>query len=302
MTYTEADESQRHDEMMYTAAEKQKIKRRRRERMGKKTTSSYRKRNKGDLRSHLFSILACAIGTILIAWLYYDRLLGFLPGAAVGVYIGFVAKRMMGDRRQRMRREQFRRLLLSLETALEAGYSLENAFSVAEGDLALIYHKGEEISLLIGDMKRKLSLGIPVWEVFSEYAALVRIEEAEEFSEILRIQQRTGGDLIRTVRQAAARLQESLELRQEIESVVYEKKLEQRIMTVMPSLILLYMRLMNGSYMQPLYQGVGGMLVMTFALAGNIIADRIAASILEKAMPNRDTEMESKPDMAGFGH
>lgn len=253
----------------------------------KRTIPSKRGRRSGFGLSGipLPAVGSAVAGTALTAWLFYNRLLGLIPGAAAGIYIGFVTGHMAAERRQRKRREQFRRLLLSVETALEAGYSLENAFIVAEGDLALIYHRGEEISVLVGEMRRKLSLGSPAWQVLREYAAVVRIEEADEFATVLRIQQRTGGDLIRTVRQAAVRLQESLELEQEIESTVFEKRLEQRIMTVMPALMLLYMRIMNPSYIAPLYCGIGGAVVMTLALAGNIAADRIAAKILEKAMP-----------------
>jgi len=83
------------------------------------------------------------------------------------------------------------------------------------------------------------------------------------------------------VRKAASRLQESLELQQEVERTLSEKLLEQRIMTIMPSLMLLYMRLMNGSYMAPLYSGLGGAVVMTIALAVNIAADVMAGRMLK---------------------
>ena len=252
-------------------------------------------------RFSLPAILAAVTGTVQIAWLFYDHVWGMIPGSVAGIYIGSVVVRMSRERRQRTSREQFRRLLLSVETALEAGYSLENAFDVAEGDLALIYNRGEEISALVGEIRRKIKLQIPVWRALEEYAAVVRIEEAEEFATVLRIQQRTGGDLIRTIRQAAVRLQESLELRQEVESTLFEKRLEQRIMVVMPSLMLLYMRIMNRTYIEPLYQGIGGVVIMTMALAGNIAADRIAAKILEKAMPLGTFGYDRKNDRKMIG-
>ena len=226
-------------------------------------------------------LLIAAAGTLFVGWLFYNRLAGLIPAAFAGAYIGKVYLRYAERRRQRKRREQFRRLLLSVETALEAGYSLENALSVAENDLGLIYPPREEICVLVRECCRKCDLGTPVWQVFREYADQVGIEEAEEFAEVLRIQQRTGGDLIRTVRKAASRLQESLELQQEVERTLSEKLLEQRIMTIMPSLMLLYMRLMNGSYMAPLYSGLGGAVVMTIALAVNIAADVMAGRMLK---------------------
>ncbi len=228
-------------------------------------------------------LLLVAAGTVFLGWLFYNRILGLIPAALAGAYIGSVYRRYRERRKQKKRREQFRRLLLSVETALEAGYSLENALSVAKDDLGLVYSEREEICLLATKISRQLTLGAPAWQVLREYADQVKIEEAEEFAEVLRIQQRTGGDLIRTVRRAAGRLQESLELQQEIEKTLSEKLLEQRIMTLMPSLMLLYMRLMNGAYLAPLYNSLGGAVIMTFALAANVAADVIAGRMLKKA-------------------
>lgn len=230
------------------------------------------------------AVLLWAAGTLLVGWLFYNRLPGLIPAAFAGAYIAGVYLRYADRRRQKRRREQFRRLLLSIETALEAGYSLENALSVARNDLALVYSEKEEICVFAAEFGRKTTLGAPVWQVFREYADQVEIEEAEEFSQVLRIQQRTGGDLIRTVRRAAARLQESLELQQEIEKTLSEKLLEQRIMSLMPSFMLIYMRLMNGTYLTPLYQGLGGAVIMTFALALNIAADMLADRMLRKVL------------------
>ncbi len=228
--------------------------------------------------------MAGVIGTILAAWLFYNRLAGLIPGAAAGWYVGRVFGRMVEKRRRRKRREAFRRLLLSLETALEAGYSLENALSVADGDLRLIYTDKDEICRQMTGLRQSVTLGMPVWQAFRQYAGEVEIEEADEFAQVLRIQQKTGGDMIRTVRKAAGRLQESLELQTELESAISEKELEQRIMTVMPSVMLIYMRLMNGAYIAPLYAGLGGAILMTVALAANVGADMLAARMLRKAL------------------
>ncbi len=230
---------------------------------------------------------AVFLGTIFITWLYYGRLPGLIPGALGGLYIGVVVDRAAEKRRQRKRRENFRRLLLSLETALEAGYSLENTLEIAEGDLTLVYGSGNEIVRYVTEIRQKTGIGTPVWKAFQEYAEEVEIEEAQEFAQVLRIQQRTGGDLIRTVRKAAERLQQSLGLQQEIETTLSEKQLEQRIMTLMPSVMLLYMRLMNGAYMAPLYTGLGGAIVMSIALAANIGADLLADRMLGKALGRR---------------
>ena len=240
------------------------------------------------LQLSLPAFLVGLAGTLAAAYLFYGKPFGLLPGAFAGLYIACMVQKEVERKRMERRREAFKRLLLSMETALEAGYSLENSVAAAVGDLQKIFggsgalpiwrgsgeRKGKigsnDISSLFGEMLHGIELRVPVWQVMQDFAEKTGLSEAEELAQVLRIQQRAGGNLIRTMRSTVDKLRAGLEVQQEIEAVTAEKRLEQRIMTLMPALIICYLRLTNGAYIAPLYTTAAGAVVMTAALGLNI--------------------------------
>ena len=232
----------------------------------------------------LSAFLAGVAGTLAAAYLFYGKPGGLLPGAFAGMYIACMVQKEVERKREERCREAFKRLLLSMETALEAGYSLENSVVAAVEDLQKIFggtghfrresgeRKGKTgfISSLFGEMLHGIELRVPVWQVMQDFAEKTGVSEAEELAQVLRIQQRAGGNLIRTMRSTVDKLRAGLEVQQEIETVTAEKRLEQRIMTLMPALIICYLRLTNGAYIAPLYTTAAGTVVMTAALGLNI--------------------------------
>jgi tight adherence protein B len=225
-------------------------------------------------------ILSGMAGCLVVTFLFYNRLWGLIPGIPAGIYIAAQVKRAEYQRGIRKRRETFRRLLLSMETGLEAGYSLENALFTAVEDMGKIYRSGSEMRIMLENLRKKVKIGCPVWQAIQQMGLEEGIEEAEEFAEVLAIQQRTGGNMIRTMRNTVDKIQSGIEVQQEIDAAIAEKRLEQRIMTLMPGMILIYMRLMNASYMKPLYTTAAGVLVMTAALGLNILGDFLGSRIV----------------------
>ena len=230
------------------------------------------------------ALISGLAGTLAAALLFYNKPIGLLPGIFAGIYIYRIVQREMERRRMRRRRDAFKRLLISMETGLEAGYSLENSVIAAVDDMDRIYGKDRDTGSLLGELKHEILLRKPVWQTLQEFGEKTGIEEAGELAQVLRIQQRSGGNLILTMRGTAEKLQAGLEVQQEIETAISEKRLEQRIMTLMPAMILVYMRLTNGSYIAPLYTTAAGAVIMTAALGLNIAGDALGYRLVGKDM------------------
>ena len=62
-------------------------------------------------------------------------------------------------------------------------------------------------------------------------------------------------------------LSDQQEVKQEIATVLSGRKFEQRIMSVMPFVLILYLRLTMPGFLSPLYKNPAGVLIMTGALA-----------------------------------
>ncbi len=57
-------------------------------------------------------------------------------------------------------------------------------------------------------------------------------------------------------------IQDRMEIRAELKVLLAQKKLEQRIMTIMPFVIVAMLLIMSPDYLQPLYTSVRGYLIM----------------------------------------
>lgn len=162
---------------------------------------------------------------------------------------------------------QFKDALISIKASLEAGYSMENAVLAAGKDLACIYPKD---SFICGEMERvgrAITNSVPVDEAFENFAKRSGIEDAQSFAEIYRTAKKSGGDLLRVVSSSVAVITDRTELKKEIQTILAAKKMECRIMKLIPPGIILYFRIFSPGYLDILYGGVMGHLLMTALLA-----------------------------------
>ena len=85
-------------------------------------------------------------------------------------------------------------------------------------------------------------------------------------AEIFGFAKRSGGDFPQIIRTTAARISAKIEVEREVDTVIAGKKLEGKIMSVMPFFILAYLNLASGEFIDPLYGNLAGVLVMSAAL------------------------------------
>ena len=90
-------------------------------------------------------LLKCTGILALLGWFFYRSLTGVLLLAPL--FFPFFAREKK-ERRKKQSRElgiQFRDAILSVSTNQKAGYSVENAFREAYGDMTLLYGKNSRI-------------------------------------------------------------------------------------------------------------------------------------------------------------
>ena len=151
-------------------------------------------------------------------------------------------------------------------SALSSGYSLENSVREAAEDLKLMYSPEDIIRKEFDHMRRRIELKITVEELMKELGLRSGVEDIMMFSEILGTARRTGGNLVRIMRQTTSNIAEKIEMRREIETLVAGKKMEAVCMTAVPLLMILYLRIFSPGFLDPLYNNLMGGMVMTGAL------------------------------------
>lgn len=163
-------------------------------------------------------------------------------------------------------REQFRESIQTLSAILKVGYSVENAIRETWKEICLIYKKKTRIIKEYETMVHQLDLNMTAEEVMKQFADRVKEEDVENFVTVFGAAKRLGGDSIAIIRHAADAIGEKMEVEREIQVMLTSKKLEFKIMCVIPFVIILYMRSAFPEFMAVLYGNLAGTLFMTICL------------------------------------
>lgn len=239
---------------------------------------------------YVSTILYLTVIGAVCGLLFYGAIWGFVFTIPYLIYLykkmfkGFVAKR-----KNRLK-EEFKNVMSGLSGALSAGYSMENSFMYVLGEMeAETTHeymiKGE-LKLLINGIKCGKGLDIGLKELGNKS----EISEIKEVAGLIKTAGKYGGNLIRLIGQCAKSMAEKETTELEIQTMVASKRLEGKIMTVMPILIMLYLRLTKVSYLNVLYETVLGHLFMSFCLAIMISM----AIVTDKIIDNTTEELSMK--------
>lgn len=218
---------------------------------------------------------------VVIGYLFYDSLK--MSVLCIPFFL-MDYRSMKEDKLKAQKREltmQFRSMMEALATSLTTGYSLERAFADAKRDLALIYQNDAIIFGELDEIINGLKVNIPIEKLLKDFGDRSGVEDIENFANVVAAAKHGGGNLIHIIEKTVKSISDKISAEEEMETMISEKKLEEKIMMIMPYGILLYLRISNEGYLDVLYHNVFGMLLMTVFLAGVYVANIWASKIME---------------------
>lgn len=160
----------------------------------------------------------------------------------------------------------FREWILLLSSSLSAGYSVENAMGQSYRELRMLFPEGGIMTEELRDMLAKAENNERPEALLMEFAARHPSEEVKSFTEVFCTARVSGGSLNAVIQSTAAQMAEIMDTRREIRTILASKIYEQKIMTVMPAAVILYVRIGSGEFLQRLYHEPAGILVATLCL------------------------------------
>ena len=98
------------------------------------------------------------------------------------------------------------------------------------------------------------------------------VEDIISFAEVFLTAKRSGGDLLLIIRNTASCIRQKHETMQEIETCLSGKVMEQNIMSLVPVLILAYVKISSPEFLDGMYGNLTGTAVMTVCFAVYVIA------------------------------
>ncbi|MBU3839785.1 MAG: type II secretion system F family protein [Candidatus Ruminococcus intestinipullorum] len=184
-------------------------------------------------------------------------------------------------KKEQLFREQFKEGIQAMLTALNVGYSVENAIHEAKKDMCALYKKKNRMMKELDIMTHQLEVNLSVEEVLLQFASRVHSEDVENFVKVFSIAKRMGGNSIEIIQNAVDIIGEKTEVEREIQTILASKKLEFQIMCVIPFCIIFYMRSAFPEFMSVLYGNFIGVIFMTICLLLYMAAYNIGKKIVQ---------------------
>ena len=127
----------------------------------------------------------------------------------------------------------------------------------------------------------QLKMNRTVEALLSSFAKRSGLDEVENFSVIFTVSKRSRGELASVVHHVVHVISDRIQVREEILTMTAEKQFEQRIMNLMPYLIVLYVDLSSPGFFSQMYETAVGWVVMTGCLVVYLLAWRVSGKILQ---------------------
>lgn len=221
---------------------------------------------------------------LLVSYLFYHSIFAvILIVPFYPIYLKITAKRLL----QRQKQElcgQFKETIASVAAALNAGYSVENAWREAKVEMTQLY--GEK-ALMVQELQyllAHLSLNIPLEDLLYDFARRSDMEDVSSFCEVFFFAKRSGGDFIGIIRATTQRIGQKIELQNELAADLASRRLESQIMNVVPLVILLYLNVTSPGYFDILYGNFSGICIMSVCLMVYLAAYALSEQLLRQSL------------------
>ena len=214
------------------------------------------------------------------AWFFYHSLLA-VPVLSPLILPFFVKeKRDLTRKRSRELGIQFRDAIMSVSTNQRAGYSVENAFAEAVGDMTLLYGRGSLIVKELTRIVKGLKNNITLEKLLEDLGERSKNADIREFAGVFAVAKRSGGNMTQMMADTAAVIGEKLTVENEIDVMLASKRMEARIMDIVPFFILVYVGVTSPGFFEPMYHNVTGIAVMSACLALYVFAYLLSEKII----------------------
>lgn len=214
----------------------------------------------------LYTSLA-AIAIFSVAYVFYRSFLF----STLLLPIAFLYPRLKtSDLVEKRRRElniQFKDMLYSLSSSISAGRSVEASFRDVLRDLSVMYPDPRSLIIVeVSFIIRRLEMNDTIETILSDFAGRAGLEDVDNFTDVFITCKRTGGNIIEVIRNSSSIINDKIEVRQEIDTLLAQRKFEQKVLNLVPVFMIVLLSLSAADYIDPVFTTSAGRLVMTGAI------------------------------------
>jgi tight adherence protein B len=171
--------------------------------------------------------------------------------------------------------EQLPDALQVVASALRSGHSFAGA-------LAVVVESASEP--MKSEMQRVVAdeqLGVPIQDSLNVVAERMASRDVEQLALVAQLQREAGGDAAEVVDRVAETVRERFDLKRLIQTLTMQGRMSRWIVSALPILIVLAVRLEHPSYFHPLVAHLGGRIILGLAAAWAVAGSFVIKKIVE---------------------
>ncbi len=228
------------------------------------------------------NIIFAAVVLFLVGYVFYRNWILSAILMLFSVKFPEIRTKQIIEKRKNQLTLQFKDMLYSLSSALSVGKSVETGIRDSLQDLRVMYpDPNTDILREMEYILRGIGMNNTVEEMFAQFGERAHLEDIDNFVDIFVTCKRTGGDLIEVMRSTSNTIGEKIEVKQEINTMISGKKYEFNFMMILPVIMVEFLALTSGDYMDPVFTEPAGIAAMTAAIAIFAVAYVVGSKIMK---------------------
>ncbi len=161
---------------------------------------------------------------------------------------------------------QFKDAIFSVLTSLKAGFSIENSFLEARRDMDLLYGKNSDISFYLSKISKGLKNSVPLEKLIFGMGKETENSDIQDFALVFAVAKRSGGNMTEIIDRTIGVISGKLEVEKEIDVLISAKRLEAKIMNMVPFFIIFYISITSPGFFDALYHNIFGIALMSVCM------------------------------------
>lgn len=209
-------------------------------------------------------IAGFVIGGILMYVLLHVGWIAMIGGGICAAAYPYFAGKHRTELVRRKLMSEFRECLGQMLTIIRSGRSAERMIYALTEDM-----DSESFPLMYPEilhMGRELHNQRTIEELWMDLGKRSGSEDILDFAEIIRIGKRSRGNLSEIMEHSVQILEDKIEAQEELKVMLANRKLEQRLMSAAPFLVLLILQAMSPDYLRTLFSTGIGRIVLTASM------------------------------------
>ncbi len=213
-----------------------------------------REYRQGSILSSLIGVVAGAATGGMLGMPFAGMIILAIITGCLGLWIGYSRQK---EKVMQRHKEEFRLCLDMMIPVLRSGRSVEGAIdALLEQDLDR--REAPWICAELEKIQSGIRLSKPVEDCFTELGEMSGIPDIQDFADILSVSKRSDGNITRIMDRTSRIMQEKTEAEEELRVILAQRKMEQRVLQLMPAGIFLLLRIISPDYIQVLYTTAAG--------------------------------------------